>query len=446
MVTICFIPSLLWASEVILKSGQKIEGKIIEQTNKFVKIDSGIGVATTYYNDEIETVDGQKLNNEQGQNAKELFERAVEKSQNMGENFPHDIIDNGWNPKGENLVNQSKAAVNLFKQAIEKRIPGESLLLDKPKKPTAKDAYPQFFAGILLYQLLLVDIESARSKGDIKTVEQDTIDAVAFIRSLADPDFQIMLSTTLECMAVDLLSPSLQRTFNDKGVKDKDFCEKLSKSFKKLLDSQPFLKRGYDEDSVITLNSMDIEPGTYNKAYLPAARERYEEKYAEFAPIIKEAIQLNEPDIFETRFAEFKQKSMSDTDSCDHPRTGDVSTGWADCMLTIELSNIRLPITIFYYMYDRIKLLYLSSIIKQFEIDKGGFPSNLSTLIGGYIDNLPQDDFSKGNDFVYKKSDHGFLLYGLGPSKKDSQGTYCLTGFDYEKSLSGGNICLTIGE
>ena len=55
------IPSLLCASEVILKSGQKMEGKIIEQTDKYIKLDAGVGVVMTYYADEIDTVDGQKL-------------------------------------------------------------------------------------------------------------------------------------------------------------------------------------------------------------------------------------------------------------------------------------------------------------------------------------------------------------------------------------------------
>jgi len=53
------IPAFVFADEVVLKSGQKIEGKIIEQTDKYVKIDSGIGMGITYYMDEINSVNGQ---------------------------------------------------------------------------------------------------------------------------------------------------------------------------------------------------------------------------------------------------------------------------------------------------------------------------------------------------------------------------------------------------
>jgi len=53
-------PSLVSASEVILKSGQKLEGKIVEQTDKYIKIDTGIGLSVTYYRDEIDKINTQQ--------------------------------------------------------------------------------------------------------------------------------------------------------------------------------------------------------------------------------------------------------------------------------------------------------------------------------------------------------------------------------------------------
>jgi len=57
---ILLTPSLVLANEVVLTSGQKLEGKITEQNNKYIKIDTGIGMAMTYYLDEIDTIDGNK--------------------------------------------------------------------------------------------------------------------------------------------------------------------------------------------------------------------------------------------------------------------------------------------------------------------------------------------------------------------------------------------------
>jgi len=48
-------------SEIVLKDGgQKIEGKIVERTDKYIKMDTGVGMLITYYLDEIDTIDGQK--------------------------------------------------------------------------------------------------------------------------------------------------------------------------------------------------------------------------------------------------------------------------------------------------------------------------------------------------------------------------------------------------
>jgi len=56
------MPSLVMASELVLKDGRVVDGKIIEQTPKYIKldIDGGLG-KMTYYSDEIDTVDGQKF-------------------------------------------------------------------------------------------------------------------------------------------------------------------------------------------------------------------------------------------------------------------------------------------------------------------------------------------------------------------------------------------------
>ena len=48
-----------YAETVILKSGKTVEGKLIEKTNMYIKIDLQ-GVPVTYFLDEIESIDGKK--------------------------------------------------------------------------------------------------------------------------------------------------------------------------------------------------------------------------------------------------------------------------------------------------------------------------------------------------------------------------------------------------
>ncbi len=53
------IPLFCFGETVVLKSGQTIEGKIIEKTEEYLKIDF-YGVPLTYYFDDIESIDGNR--------------------------------------------------------------------------------------------------------------------------------------------------------------------------------------------------------------------------------------------------------------------------------------------------------------------------------------------------------------------------------------------------
>ncbi len=56
LLTLCF-PISTFAETILLKSGKTVEGKLIEKTNNYIKIDFQ-GVSLTYYFDEIDSIDG----------------------------------------------------------------------------------------------------------------------------------------------------------------------------------------------------------------------------------------------------------------------------------------------------------------------------------------------------------------------------------------------------
>ncbi len=55
LIALCF-PVYLSAETILLKSGKIVEGKVLEKTDKYVKLDFQ-GVALTYYSDQIERID-----------------------------------------------------------------------------------------------------------------------------------------------------------------------------------------------------------------------------------------------------------------------------------------------------------------------------------------------------------------------------------------------------
>jgi len=68
-----FFCSDLFADILVLKSGQVVEGKIIENTTKFVKIDFN-GVELTYFQDEIASINQGKANNAASKELASLYE------------------------------------------------------------------------------------------------------------------------------------------------------------------------------------------------------------------------------------------------------------------------------------------------------------------------------------------------------------------------------------
>jgi hypothetical protein len=78
-----------FAETVILKTGQKVEGKITEKTDKYIKVDLE-GVNLTYFLDEVASIDGQKVEAADKQpqdknpaDAKTIFEKVREANKNV---------------------------------------------------------------------------------------------------------------------------------------------------------------------------------------------------------------------------------------------------------------------------------------------------------------------------------------------------------------------------
>lgn len=71
--------SCVFAETILLKSGKTIDGKIVEKTDKYIKIDFD-GIPLTYYFEDIQSIDGQLLDNYTYLSSKHL-KPSVEKNQ-----------------------------------------------------------------------------------------------------------------------------------------------------------------------------------------------------------------------------------------------------------------------------------------------------------------------------------------------------------------------------
>ncbi|MDD5097375.1 MAG: hypothetical protein PHU59_02650 [Candidatus Omnitrophica bacterium] len=101
--TYFFPPLICFADTVVLKSGQVIEGKIIEVTEKYVKINFD-GVDVTYFQDEIASINQGNVSNAASKELTSLYE-AFNASKNA-------VEDKGQLNEPAGLTQPAQPAVN----------------------------------------------------------------------------------------------------------------------------------------------------------------------------------------------------------------------------------------------------------------------------------------------------------------------------------------------
>jgi len=107
-----FLPSFIFAETIVLKSGKTVEGKLIEKTDKYIKIDFQ-GVPLTYFLDEIESIDGIKQ--------ALVAEKEREPSAKSPSDLPYSKESMEQGQKGAEYFKQGnfKEAIPYFQQAIQ---------------------------------------------------------------------------------------------------------------------------------------------------------------------------------------------------------------------------------------------------------------------------------------------------------------------------------------
>lgn len=69
----------------------------------------------------------------------------------------------------------------------------------------------------------------------------------------------------------------------------------------------------------------------------------------------------------------------------------------------------------------RFRLFLVELALEAHRMDQGSYPQSLAALDLQFSHGLPKDPFN-GGDFLYRRRDDAFLLYSVGPDRKDDGG------------------------
>ena len=114
--SVCLAGNVCFAETIILKSGKKVKGKIIEKTNKYSKMDIADGITITYFSDEIERIEADSPRGEISQGQKDNRLDAAPLNQTVNKAVvPSSSKDSSSQPKGF-LGDKEDSAIFSFAQ------------------------------------------------------------------------------------------------------------------------------------------------------------------------------------------------------------------------------------------------------------------------------------------------------------------------------------------
>ncbi len=117
-----------------------------------------------------------------------------------------------------------------------------------------------------------------------------------------------------------------------------------------------------------------------------------------------------------------------------------MSQDYSKTCSTLEKQTFKLPlfsmlnsktIPVFltaYRQFTRYQVQYggimILAALKEYRVEKGEYPDNLSLLVPQYLKILPKDTFSSDGNYCYEKSENNILLYSIGNDMTDNKGKF----------------------
>jgi tetratricopeptide (TPR) repeat protein len=134
-----YFPVLTLAETIVLKSGKTVEGKLIEKTDKYIKIDFQ-GVPLTYFSDEIQSVDGVNIDEaEKRVNIQPAISKENTNTISNDKIYTQESYDSAYQ-KGASYLKQNKLdeAIGEFSKAIELNSRSDKAYYDRGRAYGAK--------------------------------------------------------------------------------------------------------------------------------------------------------------------------------------------------------------------------------------------------------------------------------------------------------------------
>ena len=482
--------SLSFADTVYLKSGKKITGEIVEQTDEKIRINFD-KVMLTFWHNEIDRIDKNPPEEPSPGDVPQyreknfyllavtkLKEPPAEKNFYIHQILP-DIVANGWkeDPRINDLLNDNREAIDLFKKATQQNSDGY-IFGDKKEVHLTKSLVHNYFAYINLFRLVLIQASEHLSKGEYQAAQEDYLANIKFLKHLGQQKAGMSLGGIHQLIILNIFEPILIQTLQ-KNYFDKNFYEKALTELSSVNNDEGSLKDLLTDENDFQLANRESlkdaarEKSAHNWEFLAEYITRCKRESQKLLQYQFKTIDAKSEEMFNPKTDEIlglidekeivkRQREFSKGVAFDVTDDGRLTASKES--LEQFISNIAQDID-FYVKMELISTarlmpriisnhftvvakqnnMLVGVAIKLYQLDNPGkLPEKLTDLVPQYLPAVPADPFNHFQPIKYVKKENGYLLYSLGPDRIDQLGEKKLNA---EKPADkDGDIVLTILE
>lgn len=465
MLCIVYFSNVVFAETITLKSGKKIEGKIIEKTDKYIKLDF-YGASLTYFIDEIEFIDGQKIANKESSdnsgkkidlekteksvsdvsseiNAAVIYKESIANLKGIPDNFidkTKDVINNGWLPEHNDLkeiLSQNQKAIDEFKRAAQ--LTHCDFTFGKIVEKTASSPLPISGNIFTPARLVLLEARLYEKENKMDLALKDYISILKFKNHLDRQENFILFFKTAGIITQKLIYAPLTQYIIRKDLTLLE-CRALQDALLFMKDNRIGLEKVFEEEKEISRNTIrglgvEAKPrGKYNENFYQTLYKEFDNLSDEFSRYLIESVRENRPEIYEEKINAFNKelkkeriklligglKNLISLRSLDDIR-GQSPFYIAKILVSLGASQYRRIITRYYVALAEFNALLAGVTVKLYEIKNSQTPDSLQKLIPDYIPALPEDPFDSFKPLKFKKREKGWVIYSFGPDRSDNQ-------------------------
>jgi len=358
-------------------------------------------------------------------------------------------------PRAAALLKPNQKALALFREATQAPSDGY-LFAPKVDSYDAKTAIPLYDRHVRLVKLLLLDAKLAAPSRP-RRAEADLLAALGFATQVSQQKTGALSARLVAALTVGKADAQLIDSARDRAASPA-YLKELAARLERLAKVQDFMRAGFEEEALrnegAVRESFTPEMVAREQAEMPMLQRVLSQKDQDAEYSARVLSLYNAATDARTRalIAAFRANDLAVLEDYDRKLAADIAARkkaresvalWerfldgarggalakrqtaeasADALLSVRAPAYPLLLAHEHAFLSELSVLRAGVAVERYRRDRKVPPAKLARLKPGYLDAVPTDSFNRFAPLRYAASKTSFLVYGVGPDRKDHGG------------------------